>query len=234
MTYRKTVQLRAPDEFADAAPAIKKRGRGWTLVVGALIAGAMSAPAQAEKFERRPWLPEYLDYTACDLDQAGGAEPAATAACEPAKESARHAFGARLAGRSQAAVAKADAAIEAQLKINDDDEGDSEPDTYEGFEHSLANYLRCVADALRQNSDFQAGSKTDVRAASKACDDVFDLVGREAGTAKARRNGKLYAVAWRDWIQFGGEGERDWRLYDAQSFERAAEPISSLGGSNEP
>ncbi|MGX7927606.1 endonuclease domain-containing protein [Tsuneonella sp. HG094] len=31
MTTRKTLQLRSPDETADAAPAIKKKGRGWEI-----------------------------------------------------------------------------------------------------------------------------------------------------------------------------------------------------------
>ena len=31
MTDRKTLQLRSPDETADAAPAIKKKGRGWEI-----------------------------------------------------------------------------------------------------------------------------------------------------------------------------------------------------------
>ena len=31
MTERKTLQLRSPDETADAAPVIKKKGRGWEI-----------------------------------------------------------------------------------------------------------------------------------------------------------------------------------------------------------
>jgi very-short-patch-repair endonuclease len=31
MTDRKTLQLRSPDETADAAPVIKKKGRGWEI-----------------------------------------------------------------------------------------------------------------------------------------------------------------------------------------------------------
>jgi len=31
MTNRKTLQLRSPDETADAEPAIKKKGRGWEI-----------------------------------------------------------------------------------------------------------------------------------------------------------------------------------------------------------
>ncbi|MGN3974701.1 endonuclease domain-containing protein [Tsuneonella sp. SYSU-LHT278] len=31
MTDRKTLQLRSPDETADAAPAIRKKGRGWEI-----------------------------------------------------------------------------------------------------------------------------------------------------------------------------------------------------------
>ena len=31
MTDRKTLQLRSPDEAADAAPVIKKKGRGWEI-----------------------------------------------------------------------------------------------------------------------------------------------------------------------------------------------------------
>lgn len=31
MTERKTLQLRSPDETADAGPAIKKKGRGWEI-----------------------------------------------------------------------------------------------------------------------------------------------------------------------------------------------------------
>jgi very-short-patch-repair endonuclease len=31
MTDRKTLQLRSPEETADAAPAIKKKGRGWEI-----------------------------------------------------------------------------------------------------------------------------------------------------------------------------------------------------------
>jgi very-short-patch-repair endonuclease len=31
VTHRKTLQLRSPDETADAAPAIKKKGRGWEI-----------------------------------------------------------------------------------------------------------------------------------------------------------------------------------------------------------
>jgi very-short-patch-repair endonuclease len=31
MTDRKTLQLRSPDETAEAAPAIKKKGRGWEI-----------------------------------------------------------------------------------------------------------------------------------------------------------------------------------------------------------
>ncbi|WP_095012377.1 endonuclease domain-containing protein [Tsuneonella mangrovi] len=31
MTTRKTLQIRSPDETADAAPALKKKGRGWEI-----------------------------------------------------------------------------------------------------------------------------------------------------------------------------------------------------------
>ena len=31
MTDRKTLQLRDPSESADAAPALKKKGRGWEI-----------------------------------------------------------------------------------------------------------------------------------------------------------------------------------------------------------